>query len=90
MCEGAFLPPLPAPSVSSLEKANPEPILNRVKVGKSSYSSKDLIITKRVVSYDRSTLFYWKGGRGWGVCNKNVLVLIFNTNLVAGRMSIQD
>ena len=56
---GPFCPPLPPPSVSSPEKADHEPILNRVKVGKSSYSSKDLIIRKRVVTCDRSTLFYW-------------------------------
>ena len=54
---GLFAPP--PPSVSSPEKADHEPILNRVKVGKSSYSSKDLIIRKRVATCDRSTLFYW-------------------------------
>ena len=52
---GPFCPPY----VSSPEKADPKPTLNRVNVGKSSYSSKDLIIRKRVVTCDRSTLFYW-------------------------------
>ena len=52
----AFLYP---PSVSSPEKADLELILNRIKVRKPRYSSQHLIIKKRVVTCDRSTLFYW-------------------------------
>ena len=53
-----FTRPLPhSPIVNSPERVSPEPILNRVKVWKSSYN--DLINRKRGVTCDRSTLFCW-------------------------------